>query len=317
MSRDESRGVTVRNTYGDLTKPLKDLLKKNAQFEWTQERQEIFELLKKKFQESPVLQMPDMLKPFIVESDASKYASGAVLGQQDSNGDWHPCAYISKSFNETGRNYEIYDRELLAIIRALTDWRHYLVGSPHVVTVLSDHRNLTYFRTTQKLNRQQARWSLFLFDYNLQLVHMPGTQMVQSDALSRHPDHCPDEDTDNGDRTLLTENLFIQTLDLDLHDLITDNSKNDIVFQNTIKTLTGNDRLPLNFRPSDWRMTDNLLFYHDRCYVPDNPDLRQKIVARYHDTLPAGHPGNLRTQELVRQYYWWPGLSTFVKNYVL
>src|SRR5271156_3241627 len=236
------------HAYGDLTKPLNDLLKKNVQFEWTQERQDIFELLKKKFQESPVLQMPDMTKPFIVESDASKYASGAVLRQQDSNGDWHPCAYISKSFNETERNYEIYDRELLAIIRALTDWRHYLVGSPHVVTVLSDHRNLTYFRTTQKLNRRQARWSLFLADYNIQLVHMPGTQMVQSDALSRRPDHCPETDTDNEDRILLSDNLFIRTLDLDLHDLIAETGKEDIIFRDTIKALTGQELLPMNFR---------------------------------------------------------------------
>src|SRR5271163_2762850 len=160
-------------------------------------------------QKSPVLQMPDMTKPFIVESDASKYASGAVLRQQDTNGDWHPCAYISKSFNETERNYEIYDRELLAIIHALTDWRHYLVGSPHVVTVLSDHQNLTYFRTTQKLNRRQARWSLFLADFNLQLVHLPGKQMVQSDALSRRPDHYSETDTDNEDRVLLSDDLFV------------------------------------------------------------------------------------------------------------
>ena len=70
-----------------------------------------------------------MTKPFVVKSDTSKYASGAVLRQQDNNGDWHPCAYLSKSFRPTERNYKIYDRELLAIIQALTDWRHYLIGS--------------------------------------------------------------------------------------------------------------------------------------------------------------------------------------------
>ena len=134
----------------------------------------MFDLMKKKFQESPVLLMPDPRKPFIVEADALKYASGAVLRQQDTNGDWHPCAYLSKSFNETERNYDIADRELLAIIRALTDWRHYLIGSPHKVTVLTDHDNLRYFRTAQKLNRRQARWSLFLADYDVNLVHVPG-----------------------------------------------------------------------------------------------------------------------------------------------
>ena len=100
---------------------------------------------------SPI-QMLDPHKPFVVESDASKFASGAVLRQQDTNGDWHPCSYLSQSFNATEQNYKIYDRELLAIIWALTEWCHYLLGSPHPVTVLSDHKNLTYFWTAQKLN---------------------------------------------------------------------------------------------------------------------------------------------------------------------
>ena len=85
--------------------------------------------------------IPDPYKPFMVECDTSKYASGAVLQQQDSNGDWHPCAYLLKSFSDTERNYKIYDRELLAIVRALTDWRHYLIGSPHPVYIRSDHKN--------------------------------------------------------------------------------------------------------------------------------------------------------------------------------
>jgi hypothetical protein len=136
--------------YGDLTKPLNELLKKDEIFEWTNKQQETFDLLKAKFQQSPVLQMPDSKKPFVLETDASKYASGGVLWQQDNNRDWHPCGYLSKSFNETEWNYEIYDRELLAIIRALTEWCHYPQGSPHPVTILSDHKNLTYFKMTQK-----------------------------------------------------------------------------------------------------------------------------------------------------------------------
>jgi len=96
--------------------------------------------------------MPDTTLPFTIKTDASKYASGAVLLQLNTNGDIHPCRYLSKSFNETERNYKMYDRELLAIIRALTEWQHYLMGSSFPVTVRSDHKNLTYFRTAQKLN---------------------------------------------------------------------------------------------------------------------------------------------------------------------
>ena len=76
-------------------------------------------MLKKKFEEAPVLLMPNPVKPFVIESDASKFATGAVLRQQDDNGDWHPCGYISHSFNATQWNYKIYDRELLGIVQAL------------------------------------------------------------------------------------------------------------------------------------------------------------------------------------------------------
>jgi hypothetical protein len=72
-----------------------------------------------------------LTKPFQIESDASKVATGVVLTQLDSNGDRHPVAFLSKTFSETERKYEIYDRELLGIIRALKEWRHYIQGSGH------------------------------------------------------------------------------------------------------------------------------------------------------------------------------------------
>jgi RNase H-like domain found in reverse transcriptase len=82
--------------------------------------------MKKRFTEEPVLLMPDQSKPFQIESDASKVATGTVLTQLNSNGDRHPIAFLSKTFSETERKYEIYDRELLGIIRALREWRHYI-----------------------------------------------------------------------------------------------------------------------------------------------------------------------------------------------
>ena len=98
------------------SKPLNNTTKKDYPFNWTAECQQAFEELKRHFTEEPVLIMPDQTKPFQIECDASKYASGAVLTQNNGNGNRHPCAFISKTFSETERNYEIYDRELLAII---------------------------------------------------------------------------------------------------------------------------------------------------------------------------------------------------------
>ena len=122
-------------------------------FNWTQECQKSFDTLKQRFTVKPVLMMPDQSRPFQIEADASKYASGAVLTQMDSNGNRHPVAFFLKTFNDTERNYKIYDRELLGIIRALEEWRHYIQGSGHTTIVHMDHQNLTYFKSAQKLNQ--------------------------------------------------------------------------------------------------------------------------------------------------------------------
>jgi RNase H-like domain found in reverse transcriptase len=172
-----------------------------------------FDNLKKKFTEEPVLATPDQNRPFQIETDASKYATGAVLTQSDSNGNRHPVSFLSKTLSPAEQNYDIYDRELLAIIRALDEWRHYVQGSPHTTVILSDHKNLIYYKEAHKLNRCQARWSLYLSEFDVKLVHQPGHKMIQSDALSQQPDLCPDEDTDNEDIVLLPDDMFIMLID--------------------------------------------------------------------------------------------------------
>src|ERR1700678_2098087 len=99
------------------------------------------------------------------------------------------------------------------MIRALEEWRHYIQGPKHTTIIYSDHKNLTYFQTAQKLNRQQARWSLYLSEFDLKLIHLPGSKMIQSDTLSRQPDHGIGIEQDNEDMVLLPENLFINLLE--------------------------------------------------------------------------------------------------------
>jgi len=123
-------------------RPLTALTKKDKPFEWTTECQNAFDTLKARFIEAPVLMMPDQDKPFYLETDASAFASGAVLMQKDDNGHLHPNGYLFRTFNETEQRYQIYDRELLALIRGLTEWKVYLDGAHHIVTVFIDHDNL-------------------------------------------------------------------------------------------------------------------------------------------------------------------------------
>ena len=302
--------------YADLARPLNDLTKKDQKWEWTERHQKSFDQLKAEFMKSPVLQMPDQTKPFIIEADASKWATGAVLRQQDINGNWHPCGYISHSFDATERNYEIYDRELFSIIRALETWRHYLLGSPFPTVILSDHKNLTYWKEAQKLNRRQARWYLHLSEFDLKLVHTPGTRMIQSDALSRRPDHIPAEDNDNEDIIILPDNIFIKMIDTELQDTIVRETLKDNFFTSALLALKESGTPPIKSDLADWKLEDGILFFRDKCYVPPTEDLRREITRRYHNSPSSGHPGHLKTLELIRRHYWWPGMTVFVKNYV-
>lgn len=151
--------------------------------------------------------MPDPSKPYLVEVDASNFATGGILLQKGDDNLWHPVAYLSKSLSEAKWNYDIYDKELLAVIRALEAWRHYLEGSPYTVEIWTDHKNLKYFKTAQKLSRRQARWALFLTRFDFTLIHKPGVTH-RPDPMSRQPDHRGGVTTDNTDRNLLDPKFF-------------------------------------------------------------------------------------------------------------
>lgn len=137
--------------YVELARPLHDLTKKNTPWNWTPACQQAFDGLKAKFTSAPVLRIPDPTKPFVLETDASKFATRAVLRQQDMNGDWHPCGFLLQSFSPAEKNYQIYDKELLGIINGLKAWRHYFEGSLHKLVICTDHQNLTYYRLPQQL----------------------------------------------------------------------------------------------------------------------------------------------------------------------
>jgi RNase H-like domain found in reverse transcriptase len=168
--------------------------------------------------------MPDHSKPFQIQVDSSLFATGGILTQIDTNGDRHPCAYLSKSLTKEQRNYNTEDRELLAIVRALKKWRHYIQGSGHTMIVLCDHDNLPHFKVPQTIDQQMARWTLYLSEFNIKLVHIPGKKNIQADSLSRRLDLCL-QGTDNEDVVLLPEHLFVNLIDMELQKKIA-NAKN-------------------------------------------------------------------------------------------
>jgi hypothetical protein len=117
-------------------------LKKDKEFVWSEECQESFDQLKKQFTEEPVLMMLDHLRLFQIQVDSLLFATGGILTQMDTNGDRHCFTCLSKSLMKEQRNYDTGDKELLAIVQASKEWRHYIQGSGHTTIVLSDHNNL-------------------------------------------------------------------------------------------------------------------------------------------------------------------------------
>ena len=132
-------------------------LNKDKEFVWSKECQDSFDSLKKWFTEKPILMMPDHTRPFQIQVDSSLFTTGGILTQVDTNGDHHPCTYLSKSLTKEHRNYDTGDREL---VWALKEWQHYIQGLGCTTIILSDHDNLRHFKVPQTIRQHMARWTL-------------------------------------------------------------------------------------------------------------------------------------------------------------
>jgi transposase InsO family protein/predicted aspartyl protease len=284
-------------------------LTRNAPWQWTASEQNAFEQLKISVTTAPVLTMPSDRDPFRVEADSSDYATGAVLSQLQ-NDNWQPIAYMSKSLNDTERNYDIHDKELLAIMRALDEWRHYLIGAQTPVEIWTDHKNIEYFRTARKLNRRQARWSLELAEYNFTIIHKPGKTHLKPDILSRRPDHKRGED-DNKDVVLLKPQCFRSMV-----------TEVDGISSGWMERIRGSNKVEGRIKEKvrkgekGWTQENGIITWNQRVYVPKKRDLRMEIIRNHHDEPISGHPGRFKTVELVTRNYWWPAIVSDVRKYV-
>src|SRR5229473_7661609 len=235
--------------------------------------------------------------------------------QRDSNGLLHPISFILATLNPAKQNYNIYDRELLALIQGLEEWRHYLEGLLFLVIAWVDHQNFTFFRQAQRLNRWQARWLLYVSRFNLKLTHIAGKEMTVPDALSRQNDF--DTSQDNEDVTLLPKKMFARIEvenDSNYKNQIVE-AMNDAERTDPYLTKVWEDlKAGKKSHPPHFSIDNGLLRYKDRLYIPAGP-LRRRLLREKHDHLTTGHPGRFATMAALIEY-WWPSMSVFVKNYV-
>ncbi|KAJ3510878.1 hypothetical protein NLJ89_g4422 [Agrocybe chaxingu] len=245
----------IRN-FAHLAAPLNHLTG-NVPWNWTPVEHTAFLAFRDAALDGPTLALPLDDAPLRIEADSSGYATGGVLTQRQGD-HWRPVAFYSKSLSDVERNYDVHNRELLSIMRALADWRRYILGSAHPVEIHSDHSNLQYFMKSQRLNRRQARWTLELADYNFTLGY-----------------------EDNANVTLLKPHLIslVETA------VVTPDFLDDICGRQDEVMPKARQRLP------GWSVSDGIALWHGRVYVPDFMNLRQRIMHANHDSIMIGHPG--------------------------
>jgi hypothetical protein len=247
---------------------------------------------------------PDYDAPFTLEVDASQYAIGAVLSQRNNKGRLQPIGFFSKTLIPAERNYDVYDRELLALMKGLRHWQHLLLGAKHPTKVFTDHENLTKFREPQNIGRRVARYVATLAEYNMIIQHQPGMANKVADALSRPPG-TDEGSQDNQQVTVLPSHLFCRaSTATSLLDRVLDHqgqsrqgmmewkSEHTLVEQNGVWTKGG------------------------KIVVPDNLLLCREIYEEVHASPLAGHPGIQKTVSITTQQFWWPEMKQDLTEYV-
>ncbi len=272
------------SNYSTITSPLTDLLKgKTKSLAWNPNATEAFNKLKHAFTSAPLLVHPSPKLPFVVEVDASTTGVGAVLSQQQGTPPkLHPCAFFSRKLSPAERNYDIGNRELLAIKLALEDWRHWLEGAAHPFLVLTDHKNIQYLRKVKRLNPRQARWALFFTRFQFKISYHPGPRNVKADALYRI--HTPEGDSGKPEGILPAE-------------IIT----SPIQWTSPSVASTTPPANPPGCPP-------------DHQYVPRTQ--RTPLIHTTHTSLGTGHPGANGTLSLLRDRFWWPNMARDVRRFV-
>ena len=321
--------------YGIIAKPLNELTKVNVKFHFDEICQNAFNILKDKLVSAPLLQHYDFTLPCMLETDASDGVVASVLSQRHED-EWLPVAYFSKTMVAAELNYEVHDKEMLAIIRSLGHWKAELAGSPHQIKVYTDHKALEYFMTTKSLNARQARWAEVLADYNFLIMYRSGKDNLLADALTRRTDELDPQNhakkknrlqqlikNDRIDTQILSETLrkhhpdeiTIANMDLSaiaprfdlIHRIIEANKTASSLSALRVQAAKGHKNISLQ---------KDLLLYDDRLVVPDVDSLRTYLIREIHDSVSTAHPGVGKTYLLMAKQYYWPRMQETIAQYV-
>ena len=311
--------------FSRLAAPLTHLTKKEVPFVWDISCENSFKDIKKAFKEGTMLAHFDYRKQTILETDASDYVTAAILSQYDDNKILRPVAFMSKKMLPTECNYEIFDKELLAIVNAFETWTAELGFVEAPTLVLTDHKNLEYFTTTKKLNRRQARWNELLANYDFKIVFRPGKQGGKPDALTRisndKPSDDEDERTKHQHQILLKPKQILRRIETpkdvtlcpmqESHDppMSLENwspeCQKDRFCQEIRKAINNPKAQRKDIQLASCVITKHSFKLNEKEYVPKT--LQPSLLQQLHENPLYGHRGSVALYSLVNRNYWWPG----------
>jgi hypothetical protein len=280
----------IRN-FSEISAAMMDTVRKRHKvFKWTAEAEKSFNLLKRKIIEQPVLVLPDFRKTFQVRCDASGYAVGGVLSQED-----RPVAYYSEKLDDAKLKYSTYDKEFYAIVQALKKWRHYLI--PKEFVLYSDNHALQFVSQQEKLNQKHAKWVEYMQNFTFVINHISGTANKVADALRR--------------KCLLLQEFRVKTLGFEnLRDMYAGDADFGEAYEAAENPVL-RDRSPW----IDYLVQDRLLFKGNQLCIPDF-SMRENLVKEKHSGGLAGHFGHDKTYAKLGESYFWPGMRADVKSFV-
>jgi len=274
--------------FSTIAKPLYDLLKKDTVFVFGEDKLAVFETIKQKLSEQPILCLYNPNAETELHCDASSLGFGSILFQKQSDNKFHPVFYFSQRTTSVQSRYHSYELEMLAIINSIKRFHVYLQGIKF--KIITDCNSITLTLKKKDINPRIARWALFLQNYDYEIQHRSSNRMQHVDALSR-----------NHHILVLEGCTFNQMLAI--------NQCTDPAIKEIYKSLVNSEnqfyelRNGLVYRKSDAR----LLFY-----VPAN--MRDQVIRSCHDDM--GHVGINRTIELIKRVYWFPKMNDYVKSHI-
>ena len=308
--------------FSKLVKLLTRMIKKKIDFEWIDFVNEVFETLKKQMIETSILRHYDRNRKIILEIDFSDWCLGEILSQYDDERILHSVTFFSKKMISIECNYEIYDKELLTIIRCLKHWRFELEDIDELVEIYIDHKNLKIFMTSKKLTSRQVRWIEILIDYNIRIQYQFEVKNVKADALIRMFEF---RSIENDERERYREQVLLSSSRLqlclidvqdDLYERIMQINRKDENCINHRQTLIDEQIINERISLQECFDRDEVLFKNENLWISNQLNLMIEIIRDAHDQLSCAHSSMNRTEKLIKRYYYWSSMRLFIKRYI-